>query len=84
MQAGGHRFDPGTLHFFGHCANLRRDEPVGGLNLGPAVDAQLVDQEPKEGLRFLRVRLGDDGFEVVGDRGEFGGRERTCGLVRGL
>lgn len=43
-----------------------------------------VNQEPREGLCFPEVRLRDDGFEVVGVGGEFGGRERTCGLVRRL
>ncbi|MEP6762527.1 MAG: hypothetical protein ABJA93_14325 [Sporichthyaceae bacterium] len=33
------RFDPETTHFFGRCANLRRDEPVGGLDLRSSLDA---------------------------------------------
>jgi len=77
-------FDPSRAHFFGHCANLRRDEPVGREDLGSAVDAQLVDEQPEERFGFARVGFCDDGFEVVGDRSEFGGRERTCGLVRRL
>src|ERR671931_467806 len=43
LQAEGHRFDPGTLHFFGHCANLRRDEPVRGQDLVAAVDAEFFN-----------------------------------------
>ncbi|HZT54565.1 MAG TPA: hypothetical protein VE995_09295 [Gaiellaceae bacterium] len=45
---------------------------------------QLVDKQPEERLCLLRVSFGDDGFEVVSDRGEFGSGKRTCGLVRRL
>jgi hypothetical protein len=45
LQAEGRRFDPGPLHFLGHCANRRCDEPVHRQDLGAAVDAQLVDEQ---------------------------------------
>ena len=38
----------------------------------------------RSAFRFLRVGFSDDGFEVVGDGGEFGGGECVCGLVRGV
>jgi uncharacterized protein YndB with AHSA1/START domain len=40
--------DPDALaraHFFGHCANRRRDDAVGRQDLAAAVDAQLFDQQ---------------------------------------
>jgi hypothetical protein len=63
------------------CANLRCDEPVGGQDLGAAVDAQLVDQQLEERLGLAWVSFGGDGFENVGDFGEVGGWGRVCGLV---
>jgi hypothetical protein len=75
-------FDSRRLHFFGHCANRRCDEPVGGQDLGPAVDAEFVDEELEERLGFLWVSFGGDGFEGVGDLGEVGGCGRACGLDR--
>jgi len=73
-------FDSRRLHFFGHCANRGRDEPVGGQDLGAAVDAQLVDQEAQERLGLLRVGFGQDLFKQVGGGGEIGGRGRLCAL----
>jgi hypothetical protein len=32
-------FDPRCAHFFGRCANLGRDEPVGGLDPRSSLDA---------------------------------------------
>ena len=52
-----------------------------GEDLAPPVDAQLLDHEPEERFRLLRLGLGDDAFEFVGDGGEFGRRGR---LSRGL
>jgi hypothetical protein len=56
-------FDSRRLHFFGHCANLGGDEPVGREDLGSAVDAQLFDQESQERFRLLWVAFVEDGFE---------------------
>ena len=75
---------PALATFSGIARTSERDEPVGRQALGADVRAQVVDQQAEEGLRLERVGFGDDGFEVVGDRGELGGRERTCGLVRRL
>jgi len=52
------------------------DDPVGGQDLAPAVHAQFADQQAKERLGFLRVGFGDDRLELVGDRGQLGGRWR--------
>jgi hypothetical protein len=81
LQGGGHRFDPDTLHFFRRCANRIREDAIGGLDLGAAVDLQFGDQMPKKRFRLLWLGLGDEVVEVVGDRGEFGGRGRVCALV---
>jgi hypothetical protein len=67
-KAGSRRFESRRLHFFGQCANLGCDEPVGRQDFGPAVDSQLFDQQPEEGFRLLRVGFGDQGFELVGER----------------
>jgi hypothetical protein len=37
----------GSAHFFGHCANLGRDDAVGGEDLRPTVDAQFLDEQPQ-------------------------------------
>jgi hypothetical protein len=36
------------------------------------VDAEVFDQQPEQRFRLPRLRTGNGGFEVVGDRGEFG------------
>jgi hypothetical protein len=48
---------------FGHCADRGPDEPVGRLNLPPAVDAQLLDQEPQQRLGRLRLGFGNHALE---------------------
>ena len=56
-------FDSRRLHFFGHCVDRRRDEPIGREDLGSAVDAEFGDQQPQERFRLLRVGFRDDRFE---------------------
>jgi site-specific DNA recombinase len=67
-------------HFFGRCANPWRDDAVGGLDVGLAVDAKLGDEDAQERLRLLGLALGEDGVESVGDCCEIG----RCGRVRGF
>jgi hypothetical protein len=50
-------------------------------DLGAAVDAKLVDQEPQERLGLWRVGFAEDVFEQLGRGGEGDGRGRACALV---
>ncbi len=63
-HAGGPWFDPRCAHFFGHCANLGRDEPVGRQDLGSAVNAQ--------NARFDAVELADAKHWTFPPRGRWG------------
>jgi hypothetical protein len=58
-----------------------RDDAVGGLDVGLAVDAKLGDEDAQEHLGLLGLAVCDDGFELVGGRGQVGRCGRVCGLV---
>jgi hypothetical protein len=47
----------------------------------PPVDAQFLDEQPQLRLPLLRLGVGDDAVEFVGDAGEFGRCGRMCGVV---
>jgi hypothetical protein len=51
------------------------------LDVCLAVDAQLGDQQPEEGLGPLWLGVGDDVLEVVGDGGEVRGCRRVGGCL---
>ena len=57
-----------------------RDDAVGRLDVGLAVDAQFGDEDAQERLGLLGLALCDHSFELVGGCGQ-GGR---CGRARGL
>ncbi len=69
MDARGRGFDSRHLHFFRRCANRGRDDAVGGLDLGAAVDLELGDQLAEERFRLLRFGVGGELVELVGDGG---------------
>ena len=82
MQAGGHRFDPGTLHLRRYCANRRRWDTVGRDDPAAVVDADLLDEQAEEFLRLLGALIREDLLKLVGEVGESGGlgrRVRLCG-----
>jgi hypothetical protein len=58
-----------------------RDYAVGGLDVVPAVDAQLGDEDAQERLGLLGLAVRDDGFELAGGGGEVSRRGRVCDLV---
>jgi hypothetical protein len=57
---------------------VRRDDAVGRLDLGLAVDAKLCDEDAQECLGLLGLALLDDLVEPVGDGCEIG----CCGRAR--
>jgi hypothetical protein len=81
LQAGGHRFEPGTLHVRRHCANRRRN-PIGRDDSAAVVHADLFDEEPEQFLHLFGAFGGEDLVEFVGKAGEGGRvrrRVRLCG-----